>query len=149
MSPYGKRGLGFTGSPLRFSAVGVPRARFELARLTAPPPQDGVSTSSTTWALRGAYLAKGTPRRKRRVPAACHVPTLRYSCSMNTELQQEATVHDLELSDACACCGGPVHARFTPGSARGVCVSCRLVTSMALVKSDEGIRIVQAPAGSA
>ena len=30
--------------------LAVPRARFELARLTAPPPQDGVSTSSTTWA---------------------------------------------------------------------------------------------------
>src|SRR2546427_5446338 len=32
----------------------VPRARFELARLTAPPPQDGVSTSSTTWAEAGS-----------------------------------------------------------------------------------------------
>jgi hypothetical protein len=33
------------------AAVGlVPRVRFELTRLAAPPPQDGVSTSSTTWA---------------------------------------------------------------------------------------------------
>ena len=42
---------------------GVPRARFELARLTAPPPQDGVSTSSTTWAKRGPFLAKARPGR--------------------------------------------------------------------------------------
>jgi len=32
-------------------SVGVPRAGFEPAHLSAPPPQDGVSTSSTTWAL--------------------------------------------------------------------------------------------------
>ena len=31
--------------------VTVPRAGLEPARLAAPPPQDGVSTSSTTWAL--------------------------------------------------------------------------------------------------
>lgn len=31
---------------------GVPRAGFEPAHLSAPPPQDGVSTSSTTWAFR-------------------------------------------------------------------------------------------------
>ena len=31
--------------------VTVPRAGLEPARLAAPPPQDGVSTSSTTWAF--------------------------------------------------------------------------------------------------
>ena len=30
----------------------VPTARLELARLSPPPPQDGVSTSSTTSALK-------------------------------------------------------------------------------------------------
>jgi hypothetical protein len=30
----------------------VPRAGFEPAHLSAPPPQDGVSTSFTTWAFR-------------------------------------------------------------------------------------------------
>src|SRR2546423_4702486 len=40
----------------------VPRARFELARLTAPPPQDGVSTSSTTWArAREGACSKASP----------------------------------------------------------------------------------------
>src|SRR5437867_5938753 len=39
----------------------VPRARFELARLTAPPPQDGVSTSSTTWARAGSALRSTAP----------------------------------------------------------------------------------------
>src|SRR2546423_13941062 len=39
----------------------VPRARFELARLTAPPPPDGVSTSSTTWARAGSALRSTAP----------------------------------------------------------------------------------------
>jgi hypothetical protein len=30
----------------------LPRAGLEPARLSAPPPQDGVSTNSTTWAFR-------------------------------------------------------------------------------------------------
>ncbi len=35
----------------------MPRAGFEPAHLSAPPPQDGVSTSSTTWALlRGSSI---------------------------------------------------------------------------------------------
>ena len=43
------------GTRLPGSPFAVPRARFELARLTAPPPQDGVSTSSTTWAKRTGF----------------------------------------------------------------------------------------------
>jgi hypothetical protein len=68
---------------------------------------------------------------------------------MNTELQQETTIHDVELRDTCACCGGLVAARFTPGSARGVCLACHLVTGMTLVRAGEGVRIVQAPGGVA
>jgi hypothetical protein len=68
---------------------------------------------------------------------------------MNTELHRETAVHDLELPSACVCCGGSVDARFTPGSGRGVCLACHLVTPMMLVRSPEGIRIVQAPAGVA
>ncbi len=34
------------------SFVGVPREGFEPSRREAPPPQDGVSTNSTTWAIR-------------------------------------------------------------------------------------------------
>ncbi len=68
---------------------------------------------------------------------------------MNTELQQETTVHEIEVSDACAGCGGAVLARFTPGSARGVCLACHLVTGLTLVRAGEGVRIVQAPAGQA
>ena len=64
---------------------------------------------------------------------------------MNTEQQQEVAVHEVELNDACVCCGGPVTARFTPGTARGVCLVCHLVTPMMLVKGGEGVRVVQGP----
>src|SRR5262245_62943327 len=40
-----------TKAPISRSLFGVPRAGFEPAHLSAPPPQDGVSTNSTTWAL--------------------------------------------------------------------------------------------------
>ena len=45
----------------------VPTARLELARLLAPPPQDGVSANSTTWAILSNCGARdrirtGTPR---------------------------------------------------------------------------------------
>ena len=36
----------------------VPRARFELARVFPPPPQDGASTNFATWAIRSAKLIK-------------------------------------------------------------------------------------------
>ena len=68
---------------------------------------------------------------------------------MNTQLQQEPTIHEVELNDACAGCGGPITARFTPGSSRGVCLACHLVTPMMLVRSGENVRIVQAPAALA
>jgi hypothetical protein len=32
--------------------IKVPTTGFEPAHLTAPPPQDGVSTNFTTWAFR-------------------------------------------------------------------------------------------------
>src|SRR5215471_10910287 len=40
----------------------MPRAGLEPARLAAPPPQDGVSTSSTTWAC--SHTAEPTPSRQ-------------------------------------------------------------------------------------
>ena len=49
-----RRGRGFrpgTGDGI----VWLPRVGFEPTRRKAPPPQDGVSTSSTTWANRAAY----------------------------------------------------------------------------------------------
>lgn len=51
----GGRSAGHAGARVpanqrRDSDFRVPRAGFEPAHLSAPPPQDGVSTSSTTWA---------------------------------------------------------------------------------------------------
>ena len=68
---------------------------------------------------------------------------------MSMELQQEATVHELELKDTCVGCGGVVFARFRPGSARGVCLGCHLVTAMTMVRAGEGVRVVQWPSASA
>ncbi len=64
--PGKRRGDRARPDPLFPSAM-VPRARFELARLAAPPPQDGVSTSSTTWACRRG-LAEGLRGRKHTGP---------------------------------------------------------------------------------
>lgn len=36
-----------------FLLLNVPRTRFELASLAAPPPQDGMSTNFTTWVCKG------------------------------------------------------------------------------------------------
>ncbi len=126
----------------------MPRARFELARLTAPPPQDGVSTSSTTWALRRGFLAKGPSGRKGRGAVACHAAAMRYPSIMETELRRE-TVHDLELPGACIGCGGAIVVRVTPGTARGVCATCHAITSMLLVRVEGGLQVTQAPRGQA
>ena len=68
---------------------------------------------------------------------------------MNTELQQDTTVHDVEIPETCAGCGGTVAARFTPGTARGVCLACHLLTGMQLVRAGQGVRLVQSPVGLA
>ncbi len=68
---------------------------------------------------------------------------------MNTQRQEEVTIHEVEVQGACAACGGPVSARFAPGSAQGVCLACHLLTGMLVVRAGEGLRIVQAPAGEA
>jgi hypothetical protein len=68
---------------------------------------------------------------------------------MNTQLQGEVTLHDVELAGACAGCGGPLAARLAPGSARGVCVACHAITALLLVRAGEGVRVVQAPVGLA
>jgi hypothetical protein len=56
---------------------GVPRAGIEPACLSAPPPQDGVSTNSTTWAnirLWPTPLASEGRQTTGRVSAADAVP---------------------------------------------------------------------------
>ncbi len=68
---------------------------------------------------------------------------------MDTELKQESTTHDVELAEACAGCGGNLAVRLTPGSARGVCLQCHLLTGMALLKARHGVTMVQAPAALA
>ena len=80
---------------------------------------------------------------------ACHAPTMRYPCSMNTELQKERMSHEVELPGACAVCDGPIMARFTPSSARGVCLTCRLVTALALSQGDDGVKVGHLPGGIA
>jgi hypothetical protein len=68
---------------------------------------------------------------------------------MNPQLQQEAIPHDVQLTGACAGCGGAITARFSPGTARGVCLACRAMTGLLLVSAGEGVRVVQAPVGLA
>ncbi len=65
---------------------------------------------------------------------------------MNTQRHQETTPHhDLELKDACAGCGGVLAVRIAPGSGRGVCLACHLLTPMTVVRSGDGLMIAQAP----
>jgi hypothetical protein len=68
---------------------------------------------------------------------------------MMNALHQEGRYEELELKDNCIACGGTVHARFTPGSALGVCVPCHLVTPMVLFRQGEAVRGVQMPLGHA
>ncbi len=68
---------------------------------------------------------------------------------MNTELQRETSFHDVELPSACLSCGGPISARFTPGSARGVCLVCHALVAMAVARAEDGVRVVSLPAASA
>jgi hypothetical protein len=62
---------------------------------------------------------------------------------MQSELQREAPVRDIALQSTCFGCGGVVNARITPGSVRGVCLACHLVTPMTMVQTPEGVRVVQ------
>jgi hypothetical protein len=68
---------------------------------------------------------------------------------METDMKRETPVRDVELEGNCIACGGSVSARFTPGSALGVCVACHLVTPMAMVREGEGVRVFQWPVGAA
>ena len=68
---------------------------------------------------------------------------------MNPELQRETTFHDIELPAACLTCGGPISARFTPGSARGVCLACHALVAMAVARDGDGLRVVSLPAAAA
>ncbi len=65
------------------------------------------------------------------------------------ELERETGTSDVELPEGCAGCGGRVLIRFSPGVSRGVCLNCHLVTAMSLVRAGNGVKLVQAPAGTA
>jgi len=65
---------------------------------------------------------------------------------MNTELQQKETMsHEVELPGGCAVCDGPIVAKFTPLSARGVCLACKLVSTLALARSGDGVQVTHLP----
>ncbi len=68
---------------------------------------------------------------------------------MNTEPQKERTSQELELPGACVVCDGPIVARFTPTSARGVCLSCRLVTTLELARVEDGMQVGHRPSANA
>ncbi len=70
---------------------------------------------------------------------------------MNTEPRQEEKPHEIEveLPDACVACGGSIAARFTSGSARGVCLACHLITALRVARSGEGLQVGHAPAAQA
>ena len=81
--------------------------------------------------------------------AACHAANVRYPLDMNQEIQPETMLREIQLPEACLGCGGPVAARFTPGSARGVCLRCRAFTAMAVERHAGGFHLVQMPGGYA
>jgi hypothetical protein len=68
---------------------------------------------------------------------------------MNLEPQQETPMHEIELPDACAACGGPIAARFTASSARGVCLACHLITVLTVARAGDGVSVGHVPAGLA
>ncbi len=68
---------------------------------------------------------------------------------MNTEPLKEKMSHEVELPGACVVCDGPIVARFTPSSARGVCLACRLVTVLELSRSGDDVQVGHLPRGMA
>jgi hypothetical protein len=68
---------------------------------------------------------------------------------MNPEQQKGMMSHEIELPAACAACGGPIVAKFTPTSARGVCLACRLITTLELTPAGGGVQVSQRPGGTA
>ena len=62
---------------------------------------------------------------------------------------EEANVHDILLKKACGSCGGTLAVRIAPGSGRGVCLGCHLVTTVTVARSGEGVVIAQAPVAEA
>jgi hypothetical protein len=68
---------------------------------------------------------------------------------MNQEPRHETMIREIELSEACLGCGGPVAARLTPSSARGVCLRCRMLSAMSVERRGAGLQLVQLPAGDA
>jgi len=68
---------------------------------------------------------------------------------MNTEQQREGTSHEIELPDACAVCDGTIAARITPHGARGVCLACHLVSTLAISPTGDGVRVLHLPGGIA
>ncbi len=68
---------------------------------------------------------------------------------MNTELQRETMAHEVELPGACAVCDGPIVARITPHGARGVCLACPLVSTLALAPAGDGLHVMHVPGGKA
>ena len=68
---------------------------------------------------------------------------------MNQQQHQETRFHEIELPEACLACGGPIAARFAPGSAVGVCRACRRIAVMEVERTTEGVRVAQLPGGLA
>ncbi len=80
----------------------------------------------------------------------CQRPGVRYPSHMMTREQHHETRHyDLDLPDACLACGGALSVRFSAGAARAVCLPCRRISSLEVERSEEGMRVVQLPAGAA
>jgi hypothetical protein len=66
---------------------------------------------------------------------------------MNPEPQQATLIHDVELPGACPACGGPLLARFTPGSARGACLRCHALCALAVTQQGDRLAVVPLPSG--
>ena len=83
--------------------------------------------------------------------AACQVPGVRYVITMTGERQEleRPRIVDTELPDACAVCGGTISARFSPQGVKGVCLTCHLVTTLAVAEVDGGMRIGHLAIGQA
>ena len=56
---------------------------------------------------------------------------------------------EAELSGACVVCGGDLTARFTSSGVRGVCLTCHLLTTLAVMRTPQGMRVTCLSAGAA
>jgi hypothetical protein len=69
--------------------------------------------------------------------------------NLNHDREQQPRFQDVVFPEACLACGGPLAARLSPATARGVCLACHVVTTLALARVADGFQVGQVPSGVA